>query len=114
MAAPSLSGCGTGGLRRPSRPGKRANPDRFCPRPTPPPVPLSAPGRGTGGGVGSPEDEAMLPEMTPAVERALGAAREWAGRLGQAAVGPAHVLAGLLEEEEGRATTLLLAAGVDV
>src|SRR5262245_17154457 len=56
----------------------------------------------------------MVPEMTPAVERALAAAREWASRLGEAEVGPAHLLAGLLEEEEGRATALLQAAGVDV
>ncbi|HKB40392.1 MAG TPA: Clp protease N-terminal domain-containing protein, partial [Gemmataceae bacterium] len=56
----------------------------------------------------------MLPEMTPAVSRALVAARVWAARLGTGDVAPLHLLAGLLEEEEGRATALLLAADLDV
>jgi len=56
----------------------------------------------------------MLPEMTPAVSRSLDAARVWAARLGSGAVAPLHLLAGLLEEEEGRATALLLAADLDV
>src|SRR5262245_49950834 len=56
----------------------------------------------------------MLPEMTPAVSRALVAARVWAARLGTGDVAPLHLLAGLLEEEEGRATVLLLAADLDV
>jgi thiamine-phosphate pyrophosphorylase len=56
----------------------------------------------------------MLPEMTPAVDRALEAARSWAARLGQADIQPLHLLGGLLEEEEGRAASLLAAAGLDV
>ncbi len=56
----------------------------------------------------------MLPEMTPAVRRALDAARVWAARLGTGDVAPLHLLCGLLEEEEGRASALLLAADVDV
>lgn len=56
----------------------------------------------------------MLPEMTPAVRRALDAARLWAARLGTGEVAPVHLLCGLLEEEEGRASALLLAADVDV
>lgn len=56
----------------------------------------------------------MVAEMTLAVERALEAARRWAARLGTTEVGPLHVLAGLLEEEEGRAASLLAAAGLDV
>src|SRR5215813_11259578 len=56
----------------------------------------------------------MLPQMTPAVRRALDAARVWAARLGTGDVAPFHLLCGLLEEEEGRAIALLLAAEVDV
>ncbi len=56
----------------------------------------------------------MLPEMTPAVERALDAARGRAAHSGAGAVEPLHLLGGLLEEEEGRATALLLAAGLDL
>src|SRR5439155_24681081 len=55
----------------------------------------------------------MLPKMTPAVRRALDAARVWAARLGTGDVAPLHLLCGLLEEEEGRAITLLRAADVD-
>jgi thiamine-phosphate pyrophosphorylase len=56
----------------------------------------------------------MLPELTPAVTRALDAARLWAARLGAAAVDPEHLLHGLLDEEEGRSTTLLRDAGLNV
>ncbi|HEX5272060.1 MAG TPA: Clp protease N-terminal domain-containing protein, partial [Gemmataceae bacterium] len=52
----------------------------------------------------------MLPELSPAVERAVAAARDLAGG---AEVRPPHLLYGLLAEEEGRAATLLLGAGVD-
>jgi thiamine-phosphate pyrophosphorylase len=52
----------------------------------------------------------MLPELTPAVERAVAAARDLARA---AEVRPPHLLHGLLAEEEGRAATLLLGAGVD-
>jgi thiamine-phosphate pyrophosphorylase len=51
----------------------------------------------------------MLPELSPAVERALQAART----LGAPTVQPVHLLHGLLAEEEGRAATLLREAGVD-
>jgi thiamine-phosphate pyrophosphorylase len=56
----------------------------------------------------------MLPEMTPAVARALEVARLWAGRLNAAEVGPEHLLCGLLEEEEGWVATRLQAAGLDL
>jgi thiamine-phosphate pyrophosphorylase len=55
----------------------------------------------------------MLPELTPAVERALDAARELARSVGAADVQPLHLLHGLLAEEEGRAATLLREAGVE-
>jgi thiamine-phosphate pyrophosphorylase len=59
-------------------------------------------------------NEAMLPEMTPAVARALEAARHWAARTGSSDVQPLHVFLGLTDEEEGRAVVLLTAAGLDV
>jgi thiamine-phosphate pyrophosphorylase len=48
----------------------------------------------------------MLPEMTPAVARALAAAPRWASALGNPQVEPVHLVLGLLEEEDGRATRL--------
>src|SRR5262249_20041654 len=54
----------------------------------------------------------MLPAYTPAVEHALRAASTWAARLGAAEVQPAHLLLGLIEEEEGRAAGLLSRAGL--
>jgi thiamine-phosphate pyrophosphorylase len=56
----------------------------------------------------------MLPDLTPAVTRALDAARAWAARLSAPSVEPEHLLHGLLDEEEGRAATLLRDAGLDV
>src|SRR5437868_5359627 len=56
----------------------------------------------------------MLPDLTPAVARALDAAQHQAVRLGAAAVQPEHLLHGLLAEEEGRAAVLLAGAGLDV
>lgn len=55
----------------------------------------------------------MLPDMTPAVERALEAAQRWARRLGSTDVQPLHLLQGLLDEEEGRVAALLRNAGLD-
>jgi thiamine-phosphate pyrophosphorylase len=55
----------------------------------------------------------MLPELSPAVERALEAARVLARQLGAPDVRPPHLLHGLLAEEEGRAATLLRDAGAD-
>jgi thiamine-phosphate pyrophosphorylase len=52
-------------------------------------------------------------ELTPAVARAFQAAQVWARRQGALVVQPEHLLHGLLEEEEGRAATLLAAAGLD-
>jgi thiamine-phosphate pyrophosphorylase len=52
----------------------------------------------------------MLPELTPAVDRAVAAARALAGG---ADVRPLHLLHELLAEDEGRAATLLRQAGVD-
>jgi len=54
----------------------------------------------------------MLPEMTPAVNRALLAARWLAGAAGAAEVEPMFLLHGLLREEEGRAALLAAAAGL--
>jgi thiamine-phosphate pyrophosphorylase len=56
----------------------------------------------------------MLPEMTPAVTRALAAARLFACRLGVAEVLPLYLLHGLLAEEEGWAASLAGAAGLNV
>jgi thiamine-phosphate pyrophosphorylase len=55
----------------------------------------------------------MFPDVTPAVNRAAEAARQWACRLGADSVRPVHLLLGLLEEAEGRAATLLAAATLD-
>ncbi len=55
----------------------------------------------------------MFLECTPAVERALDAAREQARRRGADVVTPADVLAALLEEEEGQAAALILRAGAE-
>ena len=55
----------------------------------------------------------MLPDLTPAVERALDAARELARAVGALDVQPLHLLHGLLAEDEGRAATLLSDGGVD-
>src|SRR5262245_27332714 len=49
----------------------------------------------------------MNPELTPGAERALAAALEWAKKLGAADLEPAHVLLGLLHEEEGHPAALL-------
>jgi thiamine-phosphate pyrophosphorylase len=56
----------------------------------------------------------MLPDMTPAVARALQAAQRWARGRQSAAVMPGDVLAGLLEEEEGQAATLLVRASANL
>jgi thiamine-phosphate pyrophosphorylase len=56
----------------------------------------------------------MLPELTPAVTRALEAARLHAAGSGSTEMTPFHLLQGLLEEEEGRAATLAVAAGLDL
>jgi len=55
----------------------------------------------------------MLPEMTPAVARALEAAQVYALRSASPEVLPLHLLHGLLQEEEGRAQLLTSAAGMD-
>src|SRR5205823_12402702 len=55
----------------------------------------------------------MFSEYTPAVARALQSARQWAARCGADAVQPRHLLLGLVDEEEGRAATLLARAGLD-
>ncbi len=55
----------------------------------------------------------MLPELTPAVARALEAARAYAFGVGTAEVLSIHLLHGLLAEEEGRASSLAIAAGLD-
>lgn len=55
----------------------------------------------------------LLPNLTPAVARALEAAQAWAARLGGAEVLPEHLLHGLLDEAEGRAAQLLTQAGLD-
>jgi thiamine-phosphate pyrophosphorylase len=55
----------------------------------------------------------MLPESTPAVSRALQAAARYARSASSAEVRPVDLLHALLEEEEGRAATLAVAAGLD-
>jgi thiamine-phosphate pyrophosphorylase len=54
----------------------------------------------------------MFPDLTPAVVRALEVARQLAGQRGASEVQPIHLLLALLEEEEGRAATLLGRAGL--
>ncbi len=54
------------------------------------------------------------PEYTAAVNRALDAAAVWAQRAGADVVQPLHILLGLLDEDEGRAATLLIRAGLDL
>jgi thiamine-phosphate pyrophosphorylase len=55
----------------------------------------------------------MLPEMTPAVSRAVDAAQRYAQGRQAAAVEPVDLLHALLEEDEGRAALLLIGAGLD-
>ncbi len=55
----------------------------------------------------------MIPETTPAVARALRAAQALALADRSAEVGTLHLLHGLLIEEEGRAASLLIEAGLD-
>ena len=55
----------------------------------------------------------MLPELTPAVTRVLETAQLHAGRLGLSEVLPIYLLHALLAEEEGRAWSLAVAAGLD-
>jgi thiamine-phosphate pyrophosphorylase len=55
----------------------------------------------------------MLPELTPAVSRALDLARALAVREGAAALRPVHLFHGLLAEREGRAGALATAGGLD-
>jgi thiamine-phosphate pyrophosphorylase len=56
----------------------------------------------------------MLPELTPAVARALEAARLYAIGSAVAQIEPLHLVQGLLEEDEGRAATLAVAVGLDL
>lgn len=56
----------------------------------------------------------MVPNLTPAVGRAMQAAQECARVLGALHVRPAHLLQALLREEEGRAAALLQGAGLDL
>src|SRR5262245_27002819 len=53
----------------------------------------------------------MLPTLTPAVSRALEAARRYTGDSPQ--VKPTHLLHGLLEEEDGGATAMAVRGGLD-
>ncbi|HEY7428067.1 MAG TPA: thiamine phosphate synthase [Gemmataceae bacterium] len=55
----------------------------------------------------------MLPELTPAVARALETAQLHAGALGLSETPPLYLLYALLAEEEGRASSLAVAAGLD-
>jgi thiamine-phosphate pyrophosphorylase len=54
----------------------------------------------------------MLANVTPAVSRAWEAAQQWCRRQGASAILPEHLLWGLLEEEEGRAATVLARFGL--
>lgn len=64
------------------------------------------------GGGPDPKGFRMIPELTPAVARAVAAAQARALAAGAAEVGPLHLLQGLLEEEEGRVAVLLAGAGL--
>jgi thiamine-phosphate pyrophosphorylase len=55
----------------------------------------------------------MLPELTPAVARALETAQLHAGAVGLTETPPLYLLHALLAEEEGRAASLAVAAGLD-
>jgi thiamine-phosphate pyrophosphorylase len=55
----------------------------------------------------------MLPELTPAVARVLETAQMHASLLGLSELLPIYLLHALLAEEEGRACTLAVAAGLD-
>lgn len=55
----------------------------------------------------------MLPELTPAVARALETAQLYAAALGMSETPSLYVLHALLAEEEGRAASLAVAAGLD-
>jgi thiamine-phosphate pyrophosphorylase len=55
----------------------------------------------------------MVSNVTPAVSRALEAARQWSRRHGAREILPQHLLWGLLEEQEGRAATLLAQSGLE-
>lgn len=54
----------------------------------------------------------MLPEMTPAVTRALESAERHARHAGSPEVLPLHLLHGLLEEDEGQAVRMASSAGL--
>src|SRR5436309_312460 len=54
----------------------------------------------------------MLPPLTPAVGRAVELARRHARALSSATVLPVHLLMALLEEEDGRAFSVAVAAGL--
>jgi thiamine-phosphate pyrophosphorylase len=56
----------------------------------------------------------MLPNLTPAVVRALEVAQALARNAGDPAVHPGHLLQGLVHEDEGRAAAALARAGVRV
>lgn len=53
-------------------------------------------------------------QMSPGVERAIIAARQWAERLGSDAIRLAHLILALLDEEEGRPAVLIEQAGLSV
>ncbi|HMP01258.1 MAG TPA: thiamine phosphate synthase [Gemmatales bacterium] len=56
----------------------------------------------------------MQVELTPGAERGLAAATAWATRLGEAEVGPLHLLLGLLDEDEGLVARLFEKQGLGV
>jgi thiamine-phosphate pyrophosphorylase len=56
----------------------------------------------------------MLPELTPAAERAVALAKQIAASAGRAETQPGDLLRSLLREEEGRAAALVSGAGCDL
>src|SRR5262245_4602553 len=54
----------------------------------------------------------MRAEITPAVARALEAARDWTEKLGAGDTSARHLMLALLEENEGRVAELLAHCGV--
>src|SRR5437867_3395187 len=56
----------------------------------------------------------LFHDPTPAVSRAVAAARDWAVRRGRDVVGPRELLLGLLDEPEGRPAVLLERFGLAI
>src|SRR5437016_3318071 len=67
---------------------------------------------GLNAGAAAGNNRDMRPELTPAVERALGAAARWRGAADGEPLGLPQVLLGLLSQSECRAAVMLARHGV--